>query len=525
VAYHDSFQLVDSCKKPPGSRGHKAAAANVDKQGNEWTTPFEWLSLYKVKGIKTRWTCAFVGTGICPICHHAEKPWHVPANCPLLKELNLKLDSGPPPSSPAPAQGGPPAPTPAASATPSPSPSPGGRVAFSADTPLPGSAPSGLMATVEDDYGSDDDFRWAGDEEGLDYSAVSGHHVKSNTSVGLYHVSVETLDCSPTLHLCTAPSPRALLSKCIVLPDCLNLLLFCMSVPSISPSESTGSGSCFTVADTGAADHMFPDKSAFISYTRIPSLQVRTGNNSYLLVLGLGTAINSLNGQWVLVHHALHVPGLAVSLYSLHAHFKQRGCGFIGTSASSMLVYFPNFVLLIDTSLDCLLSYDPLGHSAPLDTLHYIRPRCPPSLYPSELAASSNKITPSLHVIEDDAVTTLPPPTGMPTSMMLLYRFILTRLSAVSLLCQLCPRPSRHFPQTFRLSTLHPLWPSFFPWLIHSRTLCGQYRPQILHLPLLFCLPYSSWLCHSSRSTTSSTTRVLLFHQFYHVIRQMLRTS
>jgi hypothetical protein len=49
-----------------------------------------------LKGIKTCWDQAIAGTGICPICHRAEKPWHVPANCPLLKELNLKLVSGPP---------------------------------------------------------------------------------------------------------------------------------------------------------------------------------------------------------------------------------------------------------------------------------------------------------------------------------------------------------------------------------------------------------------------------------------------
>ncbi len=119
VEYHDSFQLVDSDNKHPGSRG----------------PPFEWLSSYNPGGIKTRWTRAVVGTGICPICHREEKPWHVPANCPLLKELNLKLVSGPPSPSPAPAPGGPPAPAPAASAAPSPSPSPGGRVAL-ADTPL-----------------------------------------------------------------------------------------------------------------------------------------------------------------------------------------------------------------------------------------------------------------------------------------------------------------------------------------------------------------------------------------------------
>ena len=119
---------------------------------------------------------------------------------------------------------------------------------------------------------------------------------------------------------------------------------------------------------------------------------------------------------------------------------------------------------------------------------------------------------------------THPPPPVMPTSTMLLFGFILTRLSAFGLLCPLYPRLPRHLPQTLHLLTLHPSRPSFVPWLMHSKSLRGQYHPQILQLPLLLHLLYSSWLCHLTRSPSSSTTQVLLFHQFDHVIRQMLQT-
>ncbi len=77
-----------------------------------------------MKGIKTLWVRTIAGTGIFPICHRAEKPWHVPTNCPLLKELNLKLLNGPL-SAPSPALAGSPAPAPAADP---PAPSPGGHV-------------------------------------------------------------------------------------------------------------------------------------------------------------------------------------------------------------------------------------------------------------------------------------------------------------------------------------------------------------------------------------------------------------
>jgi hypothetical protein len=50
--YHDEFKLVGTDKK--GGPTPRAAAANVDKSGKEWASPFEWLSSYSTKEIKTR---------------------------------------------------------------------------------------------------------------------------------------------------------------------------------------------------------------------------------------------------------------------------------------------------------------------------------------------------------------------------------------------------------------------------------------------------------------------------------------
>jgi hypothetical protein len=58
-----------------------------------------------------------------------------------------------------------------------------------------------------------------------------------------------------------------------------------------------------------------------------------------------------------------------------------------------MLVYFPSFVLSVDTSSNCHLSYEPLGSSALLESLHYVQRRYSPLLYPSELTASNNAKT------------------------------------------------------------------------------------------------------------------------------------
>jgi hypothetical protein len=194
----------------------------------------------------------------------------------------------------------------------------------------------------------------------------------------------------------SAPNPARLS------PALLNLL----STLSVSAVDAPLAGTRFAVADTGAKDHMVPDKSCFISYKLVSGLSVRMGNNSFVPVLGRGTAVFELNGKRLLVRNVLHVPGLAVPLYSLRTHVTQRGCGFIGSGESGFLVYFPSFVLSVDTAVDSHLSFAPLGRLAPLDTLHYVQPRCPPVIYPSESSPAVSNATPSLlppAVIEDDA--------------------------------------------------------------------------------------------------------------------------
>jgi hypothetical protein len=137
----------------------------------------------------------------------------------------------------------------------------------------------------------------------------------------------------------------------------------------------------------GATNHMLLDRLAFISYKSVWHLCIRMGNNSYALVLWRGTAIVSLNGQRLLIRNVLHIPALRVLLYSLWAYLRQLGCGFIGSFDTGMHVYFPGVVLSVDMSTGCHLSYEPLGKSAPLLSLHYVQPWCPPVLYPAESSA------------------------------------------------------------------------------------------------------------------------------------------
>ncbi len=199
----------------------------------------------------------------------------VPANFPLLKNLNLKFVRGPPPAATPPAT----TPAPAASAA-----SPSGRLVVADDSSaanLTGqtTAPSGLVMTLtEEEFESDEEFCWEGDESGLDYTTPLA--CNSNDNIALYPsclcVAVAHILCATASVSHTAPRPAAdplhpslvINSHCIVLSKCLWAIIVCLAHASIHP----GSSRHFTVADSAATDHMILDKSAFISYKMVINL-------------------------------------------------------------------------------------------------------------------------------------------------------------------------------------------------------------------------------------------------------------
>jgi hypothetical protein len=333
------------------------------------------------------------GTGVCPICHCNKLPCHVPTQCPLLAELNLKLIKCNPvassPSSSAPPQ----------CLLPSPmlAPTPSGRAAATDTSSATGSlgsssALSGLTAAVAlavpppGNFDLDDEYHWEGNDVGVDYAPPP----KVNTRVVPYSPSCSHVCLVPSLsRSALSPHPQA------QQPHLLSALQHLLAKLSLSPIVAPLFHGCLVVANTGATDHMVPDKSCFVSYKSMSGLSVRMGNNSYVPVLGCGTAIFALNSKRLLVRNVLHVPGLAVPLYSLCTHFTQQGYGFLGTKESCFLIYFPTFVLSVDTAVDCHLSFDPLDHSAPLNTLHYVQLWCPPSTYPSKISPTFSAATPS----------------------------------------------------------------------------------------------------------------------------------
>jgi hypothetical protein len=417
--FMDEFVVVEGKHKPgapnPSSCSPVAALVAKDKEGKQFCNLFEWLAMYELTFVvATRWRCSLRGDFYCAICNGKDK--HHPTKCQLLGKLGLKLiavGGG--------GRGGKPG---ASSGSPllagtSTGPKPGALVppaavqaaVVSPPAPASGSpsALAGLMATVEEgDAGNEsltESFQWEGDEDGVDF--------KPKGSVSFYppspnlHPSDRPLRLSTPLRIPSEPScswvflasvaPTASyggsfhnfspsdadpLPIDIVLPPGLVLAL----LAAISPDDSTA-GLWLVVADTGATDHMVPDRSAFISYKAVCNLRVQMVNNSYAPVLGRGTAIISLNGQRLLIQNVLLVPVLRVRLYSLRAHIRHQGCGFVGSYNTGMHAYFPCVVLSVDTSTNCHLSYEPLGKSAPLSTLHYVQPHCPPTIYQDEGSA------------------------------------------------------------------------------------------------------------------------------------------
>jgi hypothetical protein len=286
-----AFRLwITQSKGKPGSGSGlcvpAAASANTnfDCQGKVWQSPFKWLAQYGIKGIKGHWTCAMAGTSICPICHRNELPCHVPTQCSLLAKLNFKLITFLPvessPSSSAPPQHPLPSPMPA--------PTLGGRAtatdASSATGPLvSSSAPSGLNVAVAlaapppSNFDLDDEYHWDSNYLGVEYAPPP----KVNTHSATYSPS-----CS---HVCVVPSlSTSALSPHLQArqPSLLSALQHLLTKLSLSPITVPLIHGQLAVADTGATDHMVPDKYCFISDKSMSGVLVRMGNNSYVPVLG-----------------------------------------------------------------------------------------------------------------------------------------------------------------------------------------------------------------------------------------------
>jgi hypothetical protein len=139
-------------------------------------------------------------------------------------------------------------------------------VAPSSDSPP---ALAGMTAAIvsEGDEDSADSFRWEGDKDSITYVEA----LKPKALVSPYTSSSPSPLCCRVSTEPDSPIPMCLATYSIndiILPPTLVQLLL-----KAIPTMSNGTPSCLVVADTGATDHMVPDRSAFISYKSVRGLR------------------------------------------------------------------------------------------------------------------------------------------------------------------------------------------------------------------------------------------------------------
>jgi hypothetical protein len=251
------------------------------------------------------------------------------------------------------------------------------------------SVPGGFSATTKGDaYDSADEYEYEGKWSGAIYSHSTNRNNARDLYVGsgpyCHHASTKKIssDTAPSSDVYASLRTSSNLQgiKTIYLPKAvLNLLQNLMAQRRHTDISPIGTSTTFIVANTGATNHMLPKKTAFISYTPVMGQRVRMGNNSFASIIGKGSAIISLNSNKTLICDCLHVPDLWNPLYSLRAHQRQHGCGHIGMYGLGVYVFFPSFIIEVDTATNCHLRYQPLGRTLGLADLDYVQPKHTPS--------------------------------------------------------------------------------------------------------------------------------------------------
>ncbi len=166
--------------------------------------------------------------------------------------------------------------------------------------------------TEPESYYSGDNFDCNGKYEGKVYNSST----KPNLATYLYPPvpAFLCLQVSIAQDGNTAPPPTMRNHSTNALPR-NSVVIFTISLPkhammllqdppahSIAmPSINGQCASCLLFANTGATNHMMPDKLAFISYCPTANCCVPMGNNSFAPILGMGSALIAVNRKRILI--------------------------------------------------------------------------------------------------------------------------------------------------------------------------------------------------------------------------------
>ena len=115
--------------------------------------------------------------------------------------------------------------------------------------------------------------------------------------------------------------------------------------------------SIMAIIDSGASDHMWPYRDAFVEFTPLSGCYIAIANQSSLPVTGRGTVQLRLAGRTIRLVGVLCIPALMGPLFSIRRFRKIPGCGFFATNTQLCLA-FPTFTVDIDDTNEVSLPYE-----------------------------------------------------------------------------------------------------------------------------------------------------------------------
>jgi hypothetical protein len=134
-----------------------------------------------------------------------------------------------------------------------------------------------------------------------------------------------------------------------------------------------------SIADSGATNHYFREKTYFLAYTPVHGKFIMMVNGAFVTFLGMGTANLIIDGIPVKLVNCYHTPDLQASLYALSRHRCTHGCSFLGDHNGMYLTFGRVFTRVHGEIYCCIqlypLSYHPgikyaLNHTVPLIHAH-----------------------------------------------------------------------------------------------------------------------------------------------------------
>ena len=152
-----------------------------------------------------------------------------------------------------------------------------------------------------------------------------------------------------------------------VSPRCVGVANMAHAVPNGRLGRiqrATTSHASHACVDSGCTTDMCPLRESFISYTPLDNCYVTIANSEKIKCAGRGTVFLKLRDKAVKLANVLHVPDLEMTLLSVRSHRRRgQGCSFLADESGCFLT-FPNFVVEIDDSDDCIIPCAIADHSA-----------------------------------------------------------------------------------------------------------------------------------------------------------------